>query len=445
MQAMPSPMYEPVYTPAALQGEPPAWAHPTPSPSPLIRCPQEPPYMEAGGSSGSAGASVSPLVTQELLWEVMAPFVGQMVEALQNSVEKAYAKQRETSERARTSPSMGLKAPAADADAFRSLFGPSSAATTRGATQTLRRLPEEDEDEQQEARAFAAVSSSCPLPTREITQPWHNEKTQPHKVKFSPTMEERSNPSRTSSKASSPAIPGQEPSWQALLGAGGSAAASASFPGDQADAAASLPQKVYSPNMPEISDESWGKNNTTPVYVAWNQQGAGVQRWADQRMSPVEHTVCPKASPKDNQQPHQQPMPHGEGSNAAPQLVLATAVEDTSSPDAANSEKSVMVCRHWKSKGFCRLEATCKFLHPEHKRGTMPAAPAAKAAPSGATGNAGGPAASTDGAAPKSSTRSSRRAGRNRAAAGGAPGTMSSSNQVVAVGPLPQSMPAGLS
>lgn len=31
--------------------------------------------------------------------------------------------------------------------------------------------------------------------------------------------------------------------------------------------------------------------------------------------------------------------------------------------------KSSMICRHWKSKGFCRLESKCKFLHPEHKCG----------------------------------------------------------------------------
>jgi len=38
--------------------------------------------------------------------------------------------------------------------------------------------------------------------------------------------------------------------------------------------------------------------------------------------------------------------------------------------DAANEvEKSTMVCRHWKSKGWCRLGTQCKFLHPEHKRG----------------------------------------------------------------------------
>lgn len=35
----------------------------------------------------------------------------------------------------------------------------------------------------------------------------------------------------------------------------------------------------------------------------------------------------------------------------------------------SDQEKSTMVCRHWKSKGWCRLESNCKFLHPEHKRG----------------------------------------------------------------------------
>jgi len=32
-------------------------------------------------------------------------------------------------------------------------------------------------------------------------------------------------------------------------------------------------------------------------------------------------------------------------------------------------EKSQMVCRHWKSKGWCRYESQCKFSHPAGKRG----------------------------------------------------------------------------
>lgn len=31
--------------------------------------------------------------------------------------------------------------------------------------------------------------------------------------------------------------------------------------------------------------------------------------------------------------------------------------------------KSIMVCCHWKNKGWCRYQDTCKFQHPAHKRG----------------------------------------------------------------------------
>lgn len=30
---------------------------------------------------------------------------------------------------------------------------------------------------------------------------------------------------------------------------------------------------------------------------------------------------------------------------------------------------TVIVCRHWKSKGWCRMESGCKFAHPDHKCG----------------------------------------------------------------------------
>merc|ERR1719215_2124832 len=38
--------------------------------------------------------------------------------------------------------------------------------------------------------------------------------------------------------------------------------------------------------------------------------------------------------------------------------------------DDSELDKSIMVCRHWKSKGWCRMEDKCKFLHPDHKRGS---------------------------------------------------------------------------
>jgi hypothetical protein len=37
----------------------------------------------------------------------------------------------------------------------------------------------------------------------------------------------------------------------------------------------------------------------------------------------------------------------------------------------SDSDKSNAVCRHWKSKGWCRLRSECKFQHPESKRGIL--------------------------------------------------------------------------
>jgi len=34
-----------------------------------------------------------------------------------------------------------------------------------------------------------------------------------------------------------------------------------------------------------------------------------------------------------------------------------------------DKQATIMVCRHWKSKGWCRLGDGCKFSHPEHKCG----------------------------------------------------------------------------
>jgi len=39
------------------------------------------------------------------------------------------------------------------------------------------------------------------------------------------------------------------------------------------------------------------------------------------------------------------------------------------SDPASDFEKNAMICRHWTTKGWCKLEDNCKFLHPESKRG----------------------------------------------------------------------------
>jgi hypothetical protein len=56
------------------------------------------------------------------------------------------------------------------------------------------------------------------------------------------------------------------------------------------------------------------------------------------------------------------------GMDTKAHLLLESALPEESD-QTSDSEKSTMVCRHWKTKGWCRMESNCKFLHPEHKRG----------------------------------------------------------------------------
>lgn len=59
------------------------------------------------------------------------------------------------------------------------------------------------------------------------------------------------------------------------------------------------------------------------------------------------------------------------------------------SEQASEPDKSTMVCKHWKTKGWCRMGSNCKFLHPEHKCGI--------AAPKGSKGSTtGGGISQTD-------------------------------------------------
>jgi hypothetical protein len=48
---------------------------------------------------------------------------------------------------------------------------------------------------------------------------------------------------------------------------------------------------------------------------------------------------------------------------------------DVDSESLKNDEKSEMVCRHWTSKGWCRYQSQCKFLHPENECGISAKAP----------------------------------------------------------------------
>jgi len=89
-------------------------------------------------------------------------------------------------------------------------------------------------------------------------------------------------------------------------------------------------------------------------------------------------------------------LPHAPGlaQPCVPQAALAGTLGP---PPGFNGviQKNPQVCCHWKNKGWCRYQASCKFMHPEHKRGV--------------------------GALPDTSSRNRRRQVSKQAAAGPAP------------------------
>jgi len=72
---------------------------------------------------------------------------------------------------------------------------------------------------------------------------------------------------------------------------------------------------------------------------------------------------------------------------------------------AGEPEKTIMVCRHWKSKGWCRLGAACKFAHPDHKCGVG----APKGSGVGSGGARTGDKSSDEEGAPDGQKKSSRK------------------------------------
>ena len=100
------------------------------------------------------------------------------------------------------------------------------------------------------------------------------------------------------SVGSSPVLQGLEPSWQAVLDSDGSAS---------------------------------GVPAGGPIYVRWSQQGG--QHWRDQAGEVAAAAAAPQS-----------------------RRVLPETPEGASPAVDGTDERSIMVCRHWKSKGWCRLE-----------------------------------------------------------------------------------------
>jgi len=179
------------------------------------------------------------------------------------------------------------------------------------------------------------------------------------------------------SVGSSPVLQGLEPSWQAVLGSDGSAS---------------------------------GVPAGGPIYVRWSQQGG--QHWRDQASEAAAAAA------------------------AQSRMVLPETPEGTSQDllqqvgDGTDAERSVMVCRHWKSKGWCRLEDSCRFSHPEHKRGgTVTGGGGAKKNTSSGSGAANGGSAAAAGGETKGPSRRTRRSRRGNGSGGAAAAAAAASNE----------------
>jgi len=436
-------MPSPVYTPAILQNELPPWAHPTPSPSQMIRRPDfrghtDFKYPEAESNMGAPTgvhtlkqqlAPESHIVTPELLWGICMPFIQQMLQALQHAMlseikahlasssREATAPDANTCEHphenaadlASSSPSMNDRAKVSP---FHSLFNPTPTShdvhanhrmkpIRRGTPPSGEPLHEEtdfDDHDQlssivmnwQEVKSRgestqddvfrtpssitgALANANAVAMAGEEALQGGNGSGLPQRV----TLVQSASPS-LSSKGASPLLEGLEPGSGYRAAAKGKAASVGSSP--------VLPWRTIV--SAECSNATPAEAN--PIYVRCSQQPVG-PAWRDQQ-SPGEASDCGSGLPMQRFDPD-------ESCNMAEM-------------DDSELDKSIMVCRHWKSKGWCRLEDKCKFLHPDHKRGGVPARSKGNGVGSKADGPGGANAQEEGKVATKS--KPSRRAGRNR-------------------------------
>lgn len=120
------------------------------------------------------------------------------------------------------------------------------------------------------------------------------------------------------------------------------------------------------PRMPFSSIFSRGRSS---IASSGNRRGSLASTAEEPKLK------CPSSSPLADLA---DPRELREGSNVQAQDRSHSPRRHSEAPSEAENDaddddeedKSTPVCRHWKSKGWCRLSESCKFMHPEQKRGT---------------------------------------------------------------------------
>lgn len=328
----------------------PDWAHPTPSPSLMVRYPDPhawhalPSRLEgqggnAGAGSGTApgqqaattwleGAAESPQpALLDLLMEVCNPLYRDMMKAveavLQREIESRLKQQGKPAEP--TKASVG----AAQGNAFRGYHEIPFGSFVRG-------------DSEQGAKRYSVVS----VPEEE-----------------SSSEEEEEDASK-----------GQQ--FSALFGESHDAPQAAS----------------HSSESFESAPEENAEGDERPVYLSWSSPAQTstvppslMRTMTPPAVSPVARAMMPQPETRVAAAAAMLsscPAAAASGSPQAAAAAGAVAMDagSTSSPSkplaskhvagtAGPAHKCAVVCRHWKSKGWCRMGEECKFAHPEHKRG----------------------------------------------------------------------------
>jgi len=147
----------------------------------------------------------------------------------------------------------------------------------------------------------------------------------------------------------------------------------------------------------ESAPDEDAEGDERPVYLSWSSpaQTSAVRPNLMRTMtppgvSPVPPSMLPQLPPPDLRAAaaavlaSSSPAAAASGSTQVAAAAAAPAVAadagSRSSPSKSSASKNgagtagpahkcAVVCRHWKSKGWCRMSDECKFAHPEHKKG----------------------------------------------------------------------------
>jgi len=319
----------------------PDWAHPTPSPSLMVRMPDPKAWQAPHFGSMMNGKAMTQHAQPEqnseslraLLSQVCVPFVQGMLNAVEQLVEKEVERQVKQLRQQ---------------DQLSAMHWPHRRLSREQQQQQQQQhLQQAQLQAQQQQRAgFGNTCENMPFGTvfESIGGGQGEADSMRGNVAAVPLPEE-------SSEDEAEAEGEQRGQFQVLFG--GKVPASCSRSSSRSGRSTSSED----PKPPGFGASAMGQRAAQgegdPLYLQWSSQGQTVgERPA---LTPTVSPVPPHLAPSI------------QGMNASNSAVPMDGSQSPESP--AGQAKSAVVCRHWKSKGWCRLGDECKFAHPEHKCG----------------------------------------------------------------------------